>query len=204
MLKSYEFDIISLSETQLTNNQHQLDSVKIGGYESTFKNRKDKKCGIVGFYIKESITFKTRDDLTKNIVNMEAMFIKLHGRNKNTPYLAAVAQQPSPYESDKLLLLDNFEIFLSEVTTKWDGVIIITGDINIDFIGEKNNLQNVKKNILYSFNLHHHITKPTRKGKSLMYHICSNVPNKLIHNDVMYTNEISDHDTPFVILNIKK
>ena len=37
-----------------------------------------------------------------------------------------------------------------------------------------------------------------------MYHICSNVPNKLIHNDVMYTNEISDHDTPFVILNIKK
>ena len=27
---------------------------------------------------------------------------------------------------------------------------------------------------------------------------------KLIHNDVIYTDEISDHDTPFVILNIKK
>ena len=145
MLKSYEFDIISLSETQLTNNHHQLDSVKIGGQESTFKNSRDKKCGIVGFCIKESITFKTRDDLTKNIVNMDVMFIKLHGRNKNTTYLVAVAQQPTPYESDKLLGLDNFETFLSEVTTKWDGVIIITGDINIDFIGEEKNLQNVKK-----------------------------------------------------------
>ena len=65
-------------------------------------------------------------------------------------------------------------------------------------------MQNVKKNIRLLFNLHEHITKPTRKGKSLIDHICSNVPSKLIHNDVVCTNDISDHDTPFVILNIKK
>ena len=64
------------------------------------------------------------------------MFIELHDRNKNTPYLVAVAYQPSIYESDKLLRMENFETLLSEVTTKWDGVIIITGDINIDLIGE--------------------------------------------------------------------
>ena len=67
---------------------------------------------------------------------MEVMFIELHGRNKNTPYLAAVACKPSPYEPDKLLWLENFETLFSEVTTKWDGVIIITGDVNIDLIGE--------------------------------------------------------------------
>ena len=33
---------------------------------------------------------------------MEVTFIELHGGNKNTPYLVAVAYQPSPYESDKL------------------------------------------------------------------------------------------------------
>ena len=97
-----------------------------------------------------------------------------------------------------------FETLLSEVTTKRDGVIIITGDINIDLIGEQKESTKLYKNILHSFNLHQHITKPTRKGKSLNHHICSNVPNKLIHNHVTYTNEISDHDTPFVILNIKK
>ena len=36
MLKSYEFDIISLSKTWLTNNQHRLDYVNITGYKSIF------------------------------------------------------------------------------------------------------------------------------------------------------------------------
>ena len=62
--------------------------------------------------------FKRRNDLTKNIVNMDVMFIELHGQNKNTPYLVVVAYQPSPYESDKLLWLKNFETLLSEATTK--------------------------------------------------------------------------------------
>ena len=204
MLKSYEFNLISLSETWLTNNQHQPDYVNITGYESIFKYRKDKKGGGVGFYIKDNISFKKRNDLAKIIVNMEVMFIELHGRNKNTPYLVAVAYQPSPYESDKLLWLENFETLLSEVTAKWDGVIIITGGINIDLIGEQKESTKRYKSILHSFNLHRHIIKPMRKGKSLIDHICRNVPNKLIHNDVIYTDEISDHDTPLVILNIKK
>ena len=69
----------------------------------------------------------------------------------------------------------------------------------------KKNLQNVTKtSFLHSFNLYQHITKPTRKGKSLIDHICSNVPKKLVHNNVIYTDEISDYDTPFVILNLIK
>ena len=88
--------------------------------------------------------------------------------------------------------------------TKWDGIIIITGDMNIDLIGEQKESKKRYKNILHSFNLHQHITNPTRKDKSLIDHICSNIPNKLIHDDVICTDEISDHDTPFVILNIKK
>ena len=160
----------------MTNNQHQLDYVNIAGYISIFEHRNDKRGGRVGFYIKDNIFFKTRNDLTKNIVNMEVTFIKrvvvvtttvqlhstkpelrfcagsnpaygvseirdgedlwqwsrleirlsafcrstipqkqfiffirLYGRNKNIPYLVAVAHQPSPYESDKLLFLENFE-----------------------------------------------------------------------------------------------
>ena len=139
--------------------------IDIAGYKSIFKHRNEKRGGSVGFYVKDNISFKTCNDMTKNIANMEVTFIKLHGRNKNTPYLVAVAYQPSPYESDKLLWLENFETLLSEVTTKWDGVIIITGDINIDLIGEQKESTKRYKNILHSFNLHQHITKSTRKGK---------------------------------------
>ena len=85
MLKSYEFDIISLSETWLTNNQHQLDYINIADYKSISKHRNDKRGGGAGFYIKDNIYFKTRNDLKKKIVNMEVTFIKLHGRNKSTP-----------------------------------------------------------------------------------------------------------------------
>ena len=67
-LKSYEFDIISLRETWLTNNQHQLDYVNIVGYKSIFKHRKDKKGAGIGFYIKENISFKTSNDLKKSIL----------------------------------------------------------------------------------------------------------------------------------------
>ena len=74
--------------------------------------------------------------------------------------------------------LGNFETLLSEVTTKWDGVIIITGDINIDLIGEQRESTKRYKNILHSFNLHQHITRLTRKGKSLIDHICTNVPKR--------------------------
>ena len=70
----------------------------------------------------------------------------------------------------------------------------------------KKNLQNVTKTPFIHLILHpsQHIIKPTRKVKSLKGHICSTVPNKLIHNDVIYIDEIKDHDVPFVISNIKK
>ena len=99
MFKSYEFDIISLSKTWLTSNQHQLDYVNIAGYKSIFKHCHDKRSDGVGFYMKDNTSFKTRNDLTKHILNMEVIFIELHGRNKNTTYLVAVVDQPSPYKS---------------------------------------------------------------------------------------------------------
>ena len=46
------------------------------------------------------------------------------------------------------------------------------------------------------FSLQQHVNKPTRKGKALTDHICSNTPSKLIHGDVIYTDDISDHDCP--------
>ena len=53
-------------------------------------------------------------------------------------------------------------------------------------------------------NLKQHVTKPTRKGKTLIDHINSNIPSKIIHRDVIHADEISDHDMPYVIVNIKK
>ena len=49
-----------------------------------------------------------------------------------------------------------------------------------------------------------HITNPTRKSKTLIDHVISTIADRVIHHDVLNTEEISDHNTPYIIFNIKK
>ena len=62
------------------------------------------------------------------------LFVEISGRNKNTPSLICVAYQPSSNETEKLEWLENFENLLADVYLK--GVFIVTGDFNIDLLGE--------------------------------------------------------------------
>ena len=87
---------------------------------------------------------------------------------------------------------------------KWKGVFIVTGDFNIDLLGEPKESTLRYKNLLHTVSLHQHITKATRENKTLINHISSNMDNKLLHTDVLMTDEISDHATPYGIFNIKK
>ena len=59
-------------------------------------------------------------------------------------------------------------------------------------------------NLLNTFSLQQHVTKPTRKCKTLIDLIGSNISTKMVHCDVISTDEISDHDEPYAIFNIKK
>lgn len=203
MMNSYNFDIVTLSETWLQDNKHQLDYVSIKGYESVFVNRKGQRGGGVGFYIRENLSFKARFDLTKNY-SLEALCVEFRGRNKNTPFLILTVYQPSSREDEKLKWLLEFEELLADIMTKWTGIIFVTGDMNIDLLGNEKESSKRYKDILSSYNLFQLIKKPTRKLKTLIDHIITNIPNKVIRTDVLETDEISDHDTPYILSNIKK
>ena len=203
MLEISNFDIITLSETWLQDNQEQLDYAEIPGYNCHFKNRTDRRGGGVGIYAKESLRFKIREDLIKHCP-IEVMCTEFCGRNKNNAYLVIVLYQPSSQENEKLLWLDHFETLVANVTTKWNGTIIIAGDTNIDLLGQEKESTKRYKDILVSYNLSQRITQATRKGKTLIDHIITNNPKKVRHSNVLCTDEISDHDTPFVVMNIKK
>ena len=57
--------------------------------------------------------------------------------------------------------------------------------------------------MLHTYQLSCHITKPTRKAKKLIDHISSNISkNKILHSDVLPCATISDHDAPYIIVNI--
>ena len=151
--------------------------------------------GGVGFYIKECMSFKVRHDVGKIDEPIKILWIELRGRNKNTPFLTGVVYQPSSNETEKLVWLEKFEHILSEVYTKWNGVIILAGDLNIDLLNGSKELQRRYKDILHSFSLRQHITSPTRKSKTLIDHVISTLPDRVIHHDVLNTEEISDHES---------
>ena len=128
MRNRYQFDIVDVSETWLTDNKRQLEYVQINGYSSVWKNRESKTGGGVGFYIKEHMSVKVRQDLDKIDESIETLWIELRGRNKNTPFLTGVIYQPSSNETEKLVWLEKFEHILCEVYTQWNGVIILARD----------------------------------------------------------------------------
>ena len=81
---------------------------------------------------------------------------------------------------------------------------IVTGDFNIDLIDGDEITVNKHNDILDAYGLTQHISYPTRHGKSLIDHISTNIPKKVICENVIPCETISDHDAPFVVLNIKK
>ena len=78
--------------------------------------------------------------------------------------------------------LDRFENLLGYLTASWDGLIVVTGDINIDLLQRTKPLTRQYLDILSSSNLHQHVQKPTittHKTSTLIDHIISNSPECL-------------------------
>ena len=64
---------------------------------------------------------------------MEHIWLEIPGRNKNSKLLLGVT-----YSSEKILptqiWLEEFENILANISAQWDGLLLITGDINIDLM----------------------------------------------------------------------
>ena len=83
----------------------------------------------------------------------------------------------------------------------WDGMVVITGDINFDLIGRPDSLIT-----RYMFGLEQIVTKPTRVTKTsrtLIDHIITNYPLRISAADVIPTSIVSDHDAPFACINVR-
>lgn len=55
---------------------------------------------------------------------------------------------------------------------------------------------------LSNFNLAQEISLPTRKGSKLIDHIITNIPKKVIYSNVLPCPSVSDHDAPYIIVNV--
>ena len=175
------------------------------GYEIEFRNR-DKIKGVgVGAYIKENVKHKRRKDIESKYSEMEHLWLEIQGHNKNSRVLIGTI-----YRSTRILTtqqwLTQMENMLSDLSTSWDGLLIITGDLNIVILKPNAPLTKQYIDLLYTFNLTQHVEKATivtRTSETLIDHITSNNPKRVTYTDVLPCSNVSDHDAPYACLNIR-
>ena len=116
----------------LKDNKHQYEYAEMSGYNIVFGNRENKKGDGVGFYVKDHLSFTLRNDITKMDDSIETIWIEVRGKNKNSAFLIGAFYQPSSDEKEKQCWLEKFDHLIAEVYVKWNGMIIIAGDFNIN------------------------------------------------------------------------
>ena len=119
MLYRRPFDIITLSETWLQSDTNLLQYVQIPGYSFCYKNRDEQRGGGVGMYIKDTIKYKERQDLSELNETIEHVWIECQGKNKYKDYLVGVFYQTRPEDKEKLIWIQKPHTILSGITTTW-------------------------------------------------------------------------------------
>ena len=201
LVETYKMDIITLSETWLKDDPNVLQYVTIPGYQFIYKNRDTKRGGGVGLYIKDTIKYKERKDIQKLETTIEHIWIEIAGKNRNNKLLLGTFYQPDSDTASKTVWIDKLESLLSKINSIWDGSMVLAGDTNINLLS--NNVTTDKyQQLLSLFNLKNVINEPTRSGKTLIDHIITNIPDKIVSSGVIPCETVSDHDSPYINVKI--
>ena len=153
-------------------------------------------------YIKDCITYKIRNDIISLDDSVEHLWVEVKGKNKKLPNLIGFVYQPSSENAKKIEWIEKIDAVLSSIKSTWNSTIILTGDTNIDLLSSSTT-RDMYEQMLHTYQLSCHIIKRTRKGKKLIDHISSDTcQNKILHSNVLHCPTISDHDAPYIIVNI--
>ena len=123
--------------------------------------------------MKESLKFKRRKDIESRYPNLEHLWIEIPGRNRNSKLLIGTI-----YRSESQMNLQDFEELLSDLAISWNGMLLITGDFNIDLLKTHKPSTRRYIELLQSFNLDQMVTKATRTtntSATLIDHIITNL-----------------------------
>ena len=202
-----DVDIVALQETWRL---PYLEIVQVPGFKFIHKHRESNRGGGVGFYIKDSISFKLIDELspfTDNIIESITIEAKI---DKKTYLLSSLYRSPTPPKNmtsyNQLnLFFTQFETLLSRVgCRKLNAYIFLDSNINLlnmsDFHAE-NFLQ-----IVLNTGFIQLITKATRlqnNHASLIDNILTNAPCSKTSSGII-VNDISDHFLTFCQPNYSK
>ena len=191
--------------TWLKDNPALLEYVSVPGCTAVFRNRELSKGGGVGAYIHESINFKRRIDIEKRSPDLEHLWLEVPGRSRHSKVLIGIMYRSTRILSDTDWL-ERMDALLGNITANWDGLLVVTGDVNVDMLKPSNILTQKYQAMLDVFGLHQMVSKPTRvtrTSKALLDHIVTNYPRTFTFTDVIPCSTVADHDAPFACINVR-
>ena len=136
---------------------------------------RDRNGGGVCFYIRDSVNFNIREDLTDR--SMESVFIEILFP-KSRPFLVGVFYRPPTDRS----FLDLFREVLSRFDPRDE--VYLLGDFNICMKQRGSSLARGYTNILNSFSMTQLIDSPTRitvDSSSILDHVVTNCKDKIVN-----------------------
>lgn len=191
----FQFDIIGISETKITNNVQSLLNLNIPNYCFEYVPT-PRSCGGVGMYINDNLVYTVLEKTSNE--NFQALWIEIHQHNKKNIICGLIYRQhscPKPFLSYLEKALDHY--------TLKDKPLYIIGDFNIDLLkSETCQFSREFFHLLQSCFLFPTIDKPTRvynTSATLIDNICTNQLNyNVISGNVI--SDISDHFSQFCII----
>ena len=98
----HKFDVVGISETKIRESIEPLTNKKLPGYEFIQIATKSHFGG-VGFFVKQGINYKIRDDLSKSIFDVsESIFIELTDKSSRNLLVGCIYRHPS-FEIDRFI-----------------------------------------------------------------------------------------------------
>ena len=154
----YSFSLIGLTETKFKVGQPEVTNTNILGYQF-ISQPSHSMAGGVGFYIKNSISYKLRTDLTTTKDEFEALWIELQNKGKTNVICGVIYRHPSGN-------LDTFLGYLNsgiEKISQENKICVLMRDFNVDLLKVDSHLNSDKfLNIMGSYFFQPHILQPTR------------------------------------------
>ncbi len=204
--EQFSFDFIGISELWKCDGDCRL--VLPGYHKLIARNRDDDNRGGVGLYIKDTINYHVRNDLSVFIPHVfESIFIEISDNSKSCQNkVIGVIYRPNTQPRADLdifssTLMDTIDIIESERKH-----CIIMGDFNINLLQYNNNdkTTNYVDNILAQgfVPLIHYPTRVTPTTATLIDHMYSNNMNKNSVSGIIIT-DVADHFGTFHLIDSK-
>ena len=196
-----KFSIICLTETWANDSDINHNSLfQLEGYIPVHQIRKSRQGGGIVIFIRDSLLYKLRNDLSINCEGIESLSIEIMNSQTRNIICNVIYRPP---DGDLNVCETFFKKILSDSTTV-NKTFFLTGDFDINLLEfETNKKVQSFVNLMSEFSMIPTINKPARVTKHTVTAIGNMITNCILNSDfksAIVKTDLSDH-FPIIFIN---